>query len=454
MRKESDARNTSIRIMPVIILLVLALGLLPGGCQAINQNALITEVLPNLDTAISAWGWVGVTFSQAMDRPTAEDAFSIIPAVDGVFTWEENTLWFRPLQALDPAITYACQLVGQLTSLEGKTLDVDHAWKFSIRQPELLFLRDGEIWRVSQEGTNPQPITQTDGAVLEFSPERSGEWVAFTVQNELGGQDIWVTSRDGEQTQALVNCGQDGCSELAWSPDRNWIAYTRDVQILGTGGYQASQVWMLNQGTKETTPLYQKEIISSHSPSFSPDGQKLASYDTTHQVIRVLDLQSYQETIIPSSIPGTGDWSQDGQKIIFTDLLSAQLEPFVMVYVADVKTGVITSAFNQEVTDTNFSQPRWLPGGEWIATSLRPVNTSANKALWLIRLKDGFAIPISNDFSAIFSAYQWDPWGDRLVYQRLQLSNSEAPTSIWFWDWEDRLAQQIIQDGSRPAWLP
>jgi Tol biopolymer transport system component len=315
-------------------------------------------------------------------------------------------------------------------------------------------LKDGEIWRASQEGTNPKPITQTDGAVLEFSVERSGEWITFTVQNQLGGQDIWVTNREGEEMQALVNCEQDGCSEPAWSANRNWIAYTRDVQIPDTGGYQPSQVWRVEVQTGETAPLYQEERISSHSPSFSPDGQKLASYDSTQQAIRVLDLQSYQQTIIPSSIPGTGDWSQDGQQIIFTDLLSAQLEPFVMLYIADVNTGDIISAFNKEITDTNFSQPRWMPGGEWIATSLRPVNTTANKALWLIRLDDAFGIPISDDFSAIFSAYQWDPWGEKLVYQRLQLSNSDAPASIWVWDWDTRLAQQIIEDGSRPAWLP
>jgi Tol biopolymer transport system component len=167
-----------------------------------------------------------------------------------------------------------------------------------------------------------------------------------------------------------------------------------------------------------------------------------------------LDLETAQESIVPRILPGVGDWSKDGQQILFTDVLAAENEPYVDVYIVDLVSNDVRPAFGKEVTDTDFSQPRWMPGGEWVAASLRPVNANINKALWVIRLEDAFGIPISEDLSASYSSYQWDPWGNHLVYQRLELSSSDAPASVWLWDWEARQPRLLVERGARPAWLP
>jgi Tol biopolymer transport system component len=82
------------------------------------------------------------------------------------------------------------------------------------------------------------------------------------------------------------------------------------------------------------------------------------------------------------------------------------------------------------------------------------VNTNALKGLWIIRLKDAFAIPITEEPSATFSAYQWDPWGTKLVYQRFELTSAGQNSSIWLWDWETRQSQLVIEEAGQPHWLP
>jgi hypothetical protein len=140
--------------------------------------------------------------------------------------------------------------------------------------------------------------------------------------------------------------------------------------------------------------------------------------------------------------------------MLFTDLVAAAHEPFVEVYIDNLITKEVIPAFGKEITDTDFSQPRWMTGEEWIAASLRPVNSNANRALWVIRLKDALSIPISGDLSATFSSYHWDPWGGQLVYQRFALRSSSPETSIWLWDWETRQSRLVLENGARPAWLP
>ncbi|MFW5714521.1 MAG: TolB family protein, partial [Brevefilum sp.] len=204
----------------------------------------------------------------------------------------------------------------------------------------------------------------------------------------------------------------------------------------------------------ETSQLYQSDVAFGHSPSFSPDGKKLATYDTTQSAIRVLNLFTSQESGIPRILPGSGDWSVDSAEILFTDVMEAENEPFVEIYIADLETGTVQTAFQEPTSDTDFSQPRWTPDGKWMAVSLRPVNSNISKALWLLSLDDKQPINIAANHSANYSAYRWDPWGESLAYQRLILSGSDPEITIWRWDWDTQQAQQIIDKGTRPHWLP
>ena len=425
-----------------------------SGCQSRQNAKIIERVLPSDSSKVSAYGWVGTSFVETMDKATVENAFTLTPNTQGKTFWAGDTFWFRPIQAYETDTTHQASLSGEVVTTEGTSFDVDQTWSFTIREASLLYFvsagRGGEVWRAQPDGSDPNQLTLTDNNVFEFASDRTGETIVFTYQNTAGGRDLWLMDRDGEDQRLLLNCGQDLCNEPAWSTDGQTIAYTREIYFEEEGGFQPGQIWTVDVENGQTSQLYQSEFAYGHSPSFSPDGEKLASYDTVNNGIRILNLTSSQESIIPTAIPGSGDWSSDGSKIIFTDLVAAENEPYIAVYTLDFNTNEIEQVLDEGAGDTDFSQPRWSPDGERVAVSLRPVNSNISKTLWVLRLDGSFSRQISDDMSATFTAYQWDPWGERLVYQRYDLSSADS--SIWIWEAGESI--QIIEKGARPQWLP
>jgi Tol biopolymer transport system component len=445
-------QNSKKRI--ILIILITILVILLYSCQNDPKAKIIERVYPAGSAPLSAYGWIGISFEETIDEESVQKAFALSPDVDGVTFWQEETFWFRPIQAYDKNSNYHARLSGEVKTSEGKSFNVDQTWTFTVREPLLLYyipaVEGGEVWKSQADGSDAQQLTFTGNNVFEYSPDRTGETILFTVQNELGGRDLWLMNRDGEEQRLFLNCGQDLCSEPAWSTDGQTIAYTREVYLDDEGGYQPAQVWTADTESAQTAQLYQSDVAFGHSPSFSPDGKKLATYDTFNNGIRILDLTSSQESIIPTVIPGSGDWSPDGSKIIFTNLVAAENEPYVAVYTLDLETNDIQQVLSGGAGDTDFSQPRWSPDGDRVAVSLRPVNSNISKILWVLHLDNSLSRQISDDVSATFTAYQWDPWGDLLVYQRYDLSS--ANSSIWIWEAGENA--QIVENGSRPQWLP
>lgn len=453
MPKKPLHRTILLFIALGLALALLVLFVIPG-----DKGSLIAEITPLDGAALSAYGRVGLTFNQEMDHASVEAGFSISPEVSGHFFWIGNRFWFQPLTAYNPEQTYLARLSGDLTTVAGETVTIDHSWSFTVRQPNLIYFepidQGGELWLLELDNRHKTQLTQTDGKVMDFAPDRPGDRVTYSVLNDEGGSDLWLMDRDGQNRKVLLDCGRDVCSEPAWSIDSQVIAYTREVYLPEAGGFQTGQVWTLMVATGETARLYQSDVAFGSDPSFSPDGKRLAIYDTTHQGVRILDLETSQESILPRVLQGSGDWSPDGTALVYTDLLAAQNEPDVLIYLADLNTQEVKAVFGESTTGTDFSQPRWSSAGDWLAVSLRPVNSGVSKALWLLNLNGNDKVLIADEPSATFSAYHWDPWGERLAYQRLVLESTGLENSIWLWDWNSGESQMLAEDAARPVWLP
>jgi Tol biopolymer transport system component len=440
-------------------LLSLFIGLLfISACQQVDQGLIIAQTFPVTGQEVGAYGFIGVAFSQAMEPESVEKAFSLSPSPEGEIFWQENNFYFRPIQALQRTTTYQATLQGEVSTLDGQTLPIDLTWHFTTREPDLLYFvptdEFGEIWRSSSDGSQPQQLSQTDGNVLEFAPNRTGDQIVFSLQNGDGGRDLWLMDRNGANQQRFINCDMDFCDEPTWSMDQTQIAYTRQSYNPETRGYQPAQVWIASVDTAETSPFLAGKTGSGQAPSFSPDGERFAYYDTDLGGIHIIDIHTQQEGFVPSSVPDSGDWSPDGSILIFTNHVPAPHEPFIEVNVVNLDTLQVTPAFDQGVTDTDFSQPRWSPNDDWAAVSLRPVNSGISKALWVLRIGSTESRLVVDEPSATISSYRWDPWGHQLIYQRSDLNRSDPHISVWNWHWQTQGSTLIIENGGRAEWLP
>ncbi|HAZ31594.1 MAG TPA: hypothetical protein DCY61_02670, partial [Dehalococcoidia bacterium] len=98
----------------------------------------IITILPEVDAVDAAPGVdIAVTFSEEMDRASAEEAFSIEPAVSGIFRWVENTMTFEPEVELEYGTFYTVTLSPAPRDLAGNELAMHYTWGFSIQRVPL-----------------------------------------------------------------------------------------------------------------------------------------------------------------------------------------------------------------------------------------------------------------------------------------------------------------------------
>jgi hypothetical protein len=86
-------------------------------------------------TALSTGTTVGVTFSEPMDRASAQAAFSLVRASDGTavagtFTWSGDTMTFRPSPALGAGTEYRATVETGARDAAGNPLGAARAWTF------------------------------------------------------------------------------------------------------------------------------------------------------------------------------------------------------------------------------------------------------------------------------------------------------------------------------------
>ena len=96
----------------------------------------VTSTSPTADQAgVARSAAVSVSFSEPMDRPSAESAFSLTRASDGArvagsFSWSGNTMTFRPSAALGQGTAYVANLATGAADAAGNPLAAERRWSF------------------------------------------------------------------------------------------------------------------------------------------------------------------------------------------------------------------------------------------------------------------------------------------------------------------------------------
>ena len=95
----------------------------------------VTDVRPvGADTNTTPW--IRITFTEAMDRASVEQAFSISPAVDGSFQWsaDSRSVTFVPTRELQSGTTYFVVVDTSARDLAGNTMVQSKTFQFATAQ--------------------------------------------------------------------------------------------------------------------------------------------------------------------------------------------------------------------------------------------------------------------------------------------------------------------------------
>lgn len=443
---------------------ILAVLLITGGALWFLAGVSRPEAMPQLRSVsggeIGQRGPVVLEFPGTVSESSVEAVWHLEPATQGRFEWQGKQLWFWPVTGFEPGGTYSLELKAGWSYTNGTHATQTLRFTFRVREPLLLYLGNPnefpEVSSATLDGRVTQRLTSTSGRVVEFAASPDGESIAFSVRNDQGGIDLGVVNRQGQNQRILVACGKDRCHQPTWTPNGRWITFVRSGA--DPEGQQGSALWGYDFAKGRATQLVSAPGLVPALPTWSPDGNYLAIYDEGALGIRVTGREDRAVAVIPTNVSQSPRWSWDSQRLFFVVEEGDDLLPYRSAYLADLTmqtTRHLLSA-TQEIWDV--STPAESPDGRWVVVGKRVLNGPVGKQLWLIPIesldtgKNATLITTEAVFST--AAYQWEPAGRGLVYQRYDLTSSDAVPQIVIW-WRDRLQSQMVAvDGAFPEWLP
>lgn len=95
---------------------------------------------------------------------------------------------------------------------------------------------------------------------------------------------------------------------------------------------------------------------------WSPDGTRLSSFDGLADEIRLLDILTGNQLIIPSQTGKPVTWSADGSTFVFTDLATNEFGLFTRIRRAKLTTQeIVTMLGGSDEMDYHYNSLAWSP---------------------------------------------------------------------------------------------
>jgi tricorn protease len=147
----------------------------------------------------------------------------------------------------------------------------------SIRYREARYMPDGksiialstktgetEFWKFPANGEGEPEQLTSDAKVLRWEgiPSPDGNWIAYHDKD----QQLWIYDIKTRQSKRIAQSMVGGFSDLAWSPDSQWLAYVEAADN------EFEQVKVLNVKTAAIQAITD-DRYNSESPSWSADGK-------------------------------------------------------------------------------------------------------------------------------------------------------------------------------------
>lgn len=113
----------------------------------------------------------------------------------------------------------------------------------------LVFVAEGDLWRVGIQGGVPQRLTSNPGEESFPAVSPDGRWIAFSGRHE-GPMEIYVMPATGGTPERLTYDGGQNARVAGWTPDGK-ILFSTTVR----SGKWGARLFVLDPSTKAVTPV-------------------------------------------------------------------------------------------------------------------------------------------------------------------------------------------------------
>jgi len=418
---------------------------------------------------------VVLTFAEPMQQQTVEERLHIDPAQAGTFSWSADgrTVTFTPARAFLPGVV-SVRLEAGARAISGRRVQRAIGWSFTVQPPRVVALAPAEaaLYQLtvfdpaSGPDTGGIPLTAGPYGIEDYAVSPDGRQIAYSQRNAGGTLDLWLLDLLTGQAHPLTRCIEAQCTRPAWKPDGTQIAYERrDFTGGSSDGLTSARAWVVDLLTLDTRLLWEDPAILGQTPTWSPDGRRLAAYDASLPGIRVRDLDSGTEITILTRQDVVGAFSPDGGRLVYPVLVASRNSPqlYTQLEVIDLETGAITSLGSGKVVQWEDGEAVWSPDGTGLVVARQYFDQrhTPGRQLYWVDPASGDAEPLIVDAAYGHSSPRWDAAGQRLLFQRYpvgvwgsETGGQEAVPELWI---INRATNELVRaavNAFSPGWLP
>ncbi|RLE01101.1 MAG: hypothetical protein DRI99_07815, partial [Candidatus Aminicenantes bacterium] len=168
---------------------------------------------------------ITVTFSEAMNKTSAESAFSISPSISGTFSWDSNSnkMIFTPSSNLNYETAYTVIISTEAEDLAGNNLESPFSWQFTtasettLPSPPIVYVATDGTGDYNCDGTDDQ--IEINQAISDINSTGGGT-VHLKAGTYIISDSISLSSNlifEGEGMEKTIIKIEDGSTKENWA---------------------------------------------------------------------------------------------------------------------------------------------------------------------------------------------------------------------------------------------
>jgi len=266
-----------------------------------------------------------------------------------------------------------------------------------IAATRVLFVKDGKVYQIDQDGAELKLVSASDRQAMSPAWASDGRRFAY-MEFQAGRGQLFVQEMGSGKRTAVATTGKALDFTPAFSPDVQTLAFSRATE-------EGTDLYTIN--LKDNCCLQRLTVgrfSDNLSPTFSPDGQRIAFVSTRPGLPQIYVMAADgtdQQLFAPFDYGVTGssnapEWSPDGQSVAFHRDVAGTLQVFVL----DARSRTV-----RQLTSVGRNEdPTWAPDSRHLAFVS---DRSGYRQLWIIDLDTGRIRPLLQQSGARLPA--WSP---------------------------------------------